>query len=432
MDVALACVRQTVYCALSLCTLPEEDLCKALKPLPPGLWCFMPMIIKAVRACNAARQAATPTAFNATVKDWMLGVGLNGAMAEAVELVLSAEGMGSKGLVMHQEQDELEEVAKKMPAPAMHAFLATVQDARNQQQFTLGLPPRVIQDKWAAPLKPFLVQLGTFDDATIQKIETACGNDTLKIRCIFGLFAMEDSELSKALTAANLPPIVQKALITNIQNEADRCDTQWVVDTESPSELGQLTVYTRKDWDAHVQRKAEQEERKRKTEEEERKRKAEKEERKRKEEAERRRQAEEERKRLAEEAETYEPTGCCGLAGKCRKCGKPRVEHFTPARYCIDSRTRGALPQGLSQPAGRTMGGAKVPPLTASGGKGSVVHQNVTSAELAAQIAMWQDVGDTNNKFCASKLSLGTPSESDLREMLGLEAHILKVIMVDM
>jgi hypothetical protein len=72
------------------------------------------------------------------------------------------------------------------------------------------------------------------------------------------------------------------------------------------------------------------------------------------------------------------------------------------------------------------MGGAKVPPLTASGGKGSVVHQNVTSAELAAQIAMWQDVGDTKIKFCASKLSLGNPSESDLREMLGLEAHILK------
>ncbi len=44
------------------------------------------------------------------------------------------------------------------------------------------------------------------------------------------------TELSKALTAANLPPIVQKALINNIQNEADRSDTQWVVDTESPSE----------------------------------------------------------------------------------------------------------------------------------------------------------------------------------------------------
>jgi colicin import membrane protein len=54
------------------------------------------------------------------------------------------------------------------------------------------------------------------------------------------------------------------------------------------------------------------------------------------------------------------------------------------------------------------------PPLTASGGKGSVVHRDVTSAELAAQIAMLQDVGDTNNKFCASKLSLGNPSESTI------------------
>jgi hypothetical protein len=73
-----------------------------------------------------------------------------------------------------------------------------------------------------------------------------------------------------------------------------------------------------------------------------------------------------------------------------------------------------------------SLAAAIAPPLTASGGEGSVVHQYVTSAELAAQIAMWQDVGDTENKFCASKLSLGNPSESDLREMLGLEAHILK------
>jgi len=377
MDVAVACVRQTVYCALSLCTLPEENLCKALKPLPPGLWCFMPMIIKAVRACKATRQAATPTAFNATVKDWMLGVGLNGAMAEAVGLVLSAEGMGSKGLVMTQEQHELERVARKMPAPAMHAFLTTVQDARNQQQFTLGLPPRVIQDKWAAPLKPFLVQLGTFDDATIQKIEIACGNDTLKIRCIFGLFAMEDSELSKALTAANLPPIVQKALINNIQNEADRSDTQWVVDTESPSESGQLTIYTRKDWDAHVQLRAEEEERKRK------------------EEAERRRQADEERTRLAAEAETYEPSGCCGLAGKCRKCGNPRAEHFTPSLYCIDSRTRGASVQGLSRPPGRTKGGAKVTPVNDDDGAASAAED---ASKQKANILKSQYIVDIQRK----------------------------------
>jgi hypothetical protein len=226
-------------------------------------------------------------------------------------------------------------------------------------------------------LKPFLVQLGTFDDATIQKIETACGNDTLKIRCIFGLFAMEDSELSKALTAANLPPIVQKALINNIQNEADRSDTQWVVDTVSPGELGQLTIYTRRDWDAHVQRKAEEEERKRK------------------EEVERRRQAEEERKRLAVEAETYEPAGCCGLAGECRKCGQPRAGHFTPALYCIDSRTRGALAQGLSQPAGSTKGGAKVTPVNDDEGAASAAEE---AAKQDANILKSQYIVDIQRK----------------------------------
>ena len=315
MDVALACVRQKVYCALSLCTLPEEDLCKALRPLPPGLWCYMPMIIQAVRVCKTDRRAATPTALNATVKDWMRDAGLNEAMAEAVGLVLTAEGMRSKGLVMAQEQHELELVARKMPAPAMHIFLATVQDARNQQQFTLGLPPRLIQDKWAAPLKPFLVQVGTFDDATIREIETACGNDDLKIRCIFALCAMEDSELSRALTAANLPPIVQKMLINEIQNKADRIDTQWVVDTESPCELGQLTIYTRKDWDA---RKAEEEERKRAVED----------------------AARAVEHALAAQKSAVEVSEFSYTAtwGKCNHkfCRKAKKEHFGTARRCFD------------------------------------------------------------------------------------------------
>ena len=221
MDVALACVRQKVYCAFSLCMMPEKDLCKALEPLPPGLKHFMPMIIKAVRVCKAARQEKTPTALNDTVENWMREAGLNADMAEAVGLVLAAEGMRSKGLVMTQEQDELELVARKMPATAMHAFLATVQDARNQQQFSLGPPPRLIQDKWAAPLKSYLDELGTFDNDTIQEIETACGSKDLKIRCRWSLFAMNVSELSSALSAAKLKPIVQKSLISSIQREKE-------------------------------------------------------------------------------------------------------------------------------------------------------------------------------------------------------------------
>ena len=49
----------------------------------------------------------------------------------------------------------------------------------------------------------------------------------------------------------------------------------------------------------------------------------------------------------------------------------------------------------------------------------SVEHEHVTAAELAAVIAMWQAVGDAGgeDKFTASKLSLGNPSDSDLREV---------------
>ena len=90
--------------------------------------------------------------------------------------------MRSKGLVLAQEPAELELVAGKLPAPAKHAFLAVVRDARSQQQFTLG--------KWADPLKTYLNELGIFDDTTIQEIEAVFSGDNLKIRCVWSLFAM--------------------------------------------------------------------------------------------------------------------------------------------------------------------------------------------------------------------------------------------------
>ena len=55
----------------------------------------------------------------------------------------------------------------------------------------------------------------------------------------------------------------------------------------------------------------------------------------------------------------------------------------------------------------------------------SVVHQQVSSQEMAAAIGMWKEVGGTEHKFAASKLSLGNPADSDLREMLGLEDNVI-------
>ena len=60
-----------------------------------------------------------------------------------------------------------------------------------------------------------------------------------------------------------------------------------------------------------------------------------------------------------EEKEKYEPTGCCGFGNKCRKCGKRKSDHFTPALYCIDSQTRGSSSQDTCTLRGR----AKVTPV---------------------------------------------------------------------
>jgi hypothetical protein len=70
------------------------------------------------------------------------------------------------------------------------------------------------------------------------------------------------------------------------------------------------------------------------------------------------------------------------------------------------------------------------PSPTASGGKGSVVHRDVTSAELAAQIATWQDVGDTKNKFCASSCRWAIPLNPIYGRCLGSRHTFLKCVFI--
>ena len=217
--VAVACFQQQIFDVISLCMMPEKSLCEALDVLPIGLRPFVPMIIKAARGSKATRELATLTPSSAMASEWMRNVGFSNASAAIVRSVLEANHMRSKGLVLAQEPAELELVAGKLPAPAKHAFLAVVHEARSQQQFTLGPPPRLITGKWADPLKTCLNELGIFDDTTIQEIEAVFSGDNLKIRCVWSLFAMEDSELSSALTASKLPPIVQKTLIKSIKIE---------------------------------------------------------------------------------------------------------------------------------------------------------------------------------------------------------------------
>ena len=197
----------------------KKSLCEALDARPRGLRPFVPMIIKAARVSKETRELATLTPSNTTVREWLRHVGFDDSSAANIGSVLEARHMRSKGLVLAQEPAELELVAGKLPAPAKHAFLAVVCDARSQQQFTLGPPPRWITGKWSAPLKSYLNDLDVFDDSTVEEIEAVFGRDDLKIRCRWSLFAMEDSELISALTASKLPPIVQKTLISSFKVE---------------------------------------------------------------------------------------------------------------------------------------------------------------------------------------------------------------------
>jgi len=197
----------------------KKSLCEALDARPRGLRPFVPMIIKAARVSKETRELATLTPSNTTVREWLRHVGFDDSSAANIGSVLEARHMRSKGLVLAQEPAELELVAGKLPAPAKHAFLAVVRDARSQQQFTLGPPPRLLTGKWSAPLKSYLNDLDVFDDSTVEEIEAAFSRDDLKIRCRWSLFAMEDSELISALTASKLPPIVQKMLISSFKVE---------------------------------------------------------------------------------------------------------------------------------------------------------------------------------------------------------------------
>ena len=121
---------------------------------------------------------------------------------------------------------ELEPIANEMPAPLKHAFLSAVLDARMSRQFQLGPPRRMMDERWAAPLRPFLVKLGALNEAIISQIEAACADAPLKIHSLLGLIEVEEADLRSALNEAKLPPIVQRALMNGIREEQQEREEQ--------------------------------------------------------------------------------------------------------------------------------------------------------------------------------------------------------------
>jgi len=170
-ELAVACAEEGVSCPLSLCMMPEEDLCRRLQArLAPGQRPYVRYIVLASRECVASQRGAPLTPANAPVPEWLASVGFDeDTVAEALR-ALEAQHVSTKGLVMMLEEAELQLIANEMPPPLKHAFLSVVLDARRSLQFKLGPPERMVQERWTLSLKSFLVNLGTLDGANISRV----------------------------------------------------------------------------------------------------------------------------------------------------------------------------------------------------------------------------------------------------------------------
>ena len=129
-------------------------------------------------------------------------------------------------------------------------------------------------------------------------------------------------------------------------------------------------------------------------------------------------------KREAEARESVE-AHAAAVANR-KKAGAAAFKAFSDRLPLASAKVKAAEDKAMEAAgvaATDAMAGASAGPHQATvalaGNVDSVEHEHVTAAELAAVIAMWQAVGDAGgeDKFTASKLSLGNPSDSDLREV---------------
>ena len=296
VDLALACVLCQVRCPVSLCMMPEVDCCRLFEKLPPGLLTYIPIILKATRDARAARLEVTPATPPTGTREWLKQIGLDETTTLEVCVILEHNHIRSKGIALTQTLSEMEQIGAQIPAGPKHVLLAAIRDARTNQQFQFGNPPRQISAKFAQPVVTYLRELKLFDDVTIQQVDVACQDDGLKIRTRWSLLALEDLEVH--LSRTTLPLAVRRPLIDFIRQDADQIATRLTVDFKNPGAGGVVKIYSHDEW--------------------------------------------KEEKRLQEEEkeakQTYEHKGMCAFSSKCRKCNKKKSDHHASRGllYCND------------------------------------------------------------------------------------------------
>ena len=187
--IALGCAKVGVRSPVVLCAMPEDGLFATLSQLPPGPKQFAAAVIRAARHSASARQATRAPPGSTPGAEWLASAGLDGLTAAEVCTVLGRHQLRSLGLVVVQGQAELEPIAAEMPAPARHAFLSLVRDAREGQQFALGAPPRLVSERWTVSVRQFLESLMILDGVTIDEVVSACDRPDFQVGSLWSSMA---------------------------------------------------------------------------------------------------------------------------------------------------------------------------------------------------------------------------------------------------
>ncbi|KAJ1493340.1 hypothetical protein T484DRAFT_1879491 [Baffinella frigidus] len=218
-DLAMILLRNGVRVPGSALAQTDEHICRLLYQagLPDGLAVQVPLLLEALRSVRASRSAVAATINpGQDVGDWLRAdVGLDDVSATEIEAVFKADGveMDSVGVILAQEEGEIEELVASLPVGVRLPLLEALRDVRAGR-----LKPRpdpastraVLEVVWCVTeeVAPWLTALPTMTPKGVSAVEAAC--HARGIRTKGCLLAQRSPALSEIMT--QLPKGPQKPL----------------------------------------------------------------------------------------------------------------------------------------------------------------------------------------------------------------------------
>ena len=219
VDFGTILLRNGVRMPVSALAQTDEHLCRLLHKagLPDGLAVQVPLLLDALRSVRASRGAvAAAVDPGQDVGAWLRDdVGLDDVSAAETEAVFKADDveMESMGVIMAQEEGEIDDLVASLPAGVRQPLLEALRDAR-----TGLLKPRpdpasaraVLEAAWCVSeeVAAWLTALPSMNPKGVSAVESACL--ARSIRTKGALLAQSDTVLAELV--AQLPRGPQKPL----------------------------------------------------------------------------------------------------------------------------------------------------------------------------------------------------------------------------